>query len=130
MERRHPAVALRLLVADDERDIADTLADLLRAEGHVVQSVYRGSDVLPAVRVLRPDAVILDIAIPGISGYAVAQAIRSSFTDMRRPLMIAMSGFWTEAPDRRIAAQVGFDHHLVKPCEPQALLGLLAPLRK
>jgi CheY-like chemotaxis protein len=80
--------------------------------------------------VLRPDAIILDIAIPGMSGYAVAQAIRSSFTDIRRPLLIGVSGFWKETPDRKIAAQVGFDHHVLKPCEPEALLQLLEPLRR
>jgi CheY-like chemotaxis protein len=72
--------------------------------------------------------MIVDIAIPGMSGYAVAQAVRSSFTDIRRPLMIALSGFWKDAPDRMVAHQVGFDHHLVKPYDPAQVLRLLEPL--
>jgi CheY-like chemotaxis protein len=73
--------------------------------------------------------VILDISIPGMSGYAVAQAIRSSFTDMRRPLLIAMSGKWRETPDRMLAEQVGFDHHFGKPYDPVQLLRLLEARR-
>jgi CheY-like chemotaxis protein len=90
--------------------------------------VYAGNDVLPAARLFRPDAAILDIAIPGMSGYAAAQVIRSAFLDGRRPLLIAISGMWTDFPDRRVAQQVGFDHHLAKPCEPGAVLSLLQKL--
>ena len=120
---------IRVLVADDDRDTVETLGFILRSEGHIVHGVGSGSEVLPAVRIFRPDAVILDIAIPGMSGYAAAQAIRSSFTDVRRPLMIAVSGVWKESADRRLAEQVGFDHHLAKPCEAAELLRLLAALR-
>lgn len=119
---------LRVLVVDDDRDSVDMLAFILRDEGHIVHGVYTGNEVLPAARILRPDAIILDIAIPGMSGYAVAQVIRSSFS-AGRPLMIAISGMWKEAPDRRVAGLVGFDHHLVKPCAPDELIGLLKPLR-
>jgi DNA-binding response OmpR family regulator len=129
-ERRHPGRGLRILVADDDHDTVDTLAAVLETEGHVVQKVYSGADVLPAVRVGRPDAVILDVSVPGISGYALAQAIRHSFTDIRRPLMIAISGVWKQPPDRLIAEQVGFDHYLVKPCDPREVLELLSTLKK
>lgn len=128
--RRGPRQALRILVADDERDTVNMLAAILRDEGHVVYEAYTGKDVLPAVRLYRPDAVIMDIAIPGLSGYAVAQAIRHSFTDVRRPLLIAISGVWNEAPDRLVGEQVGFDHHLMKPCDPAELLRLLQPLAR
>jgi len=94
-----------------------------------VHGVYAGKDVLPAARLLRPDAIILDIAIPEMSGYAVAQAIRQSFTDLRLPLMIAMSGIWKDFPDREIARQVGFDHYLTKPADLANLVALLEPLR-
>jgi CheY-like chemotaxis protein len=126
-ERRSRA-PLRILVADDDRDTVDGLAFILRDEGYIVHGVYTGRDVLPAVRILRPDAVILDIAIPGMSGYAVAQAIRNSFTDLRKPLMIALSGMWTDLPDRMVAHQVGFDHHLSKPYQSADVLRLLRPL--
>jgi CheY-like chemotaxis protein len=119
-----------VLVADDDRDTVDSLAFILRDEGHVVHAVYAGSDVLPAARLFRPDAAILDIAIPGMSGYAAAQVIRSAFTESRRPLLIAISGKWKQAPDQRIAEQVGFDHHVGKPYESAEILRLLDPLQQ
>ena len=128
-ERRRGGQTLRILVADDDRDSVDTLAVILRDEGHVVHGVYTGKEVLPAVRLFRPDAILVDIAIPGMSGYAVAQAVRNSFLDIRRPLMIAVSGVWFETPDRMVARQVGFDHHLPKPYDTKQLLRLLAPLQ-
>jgi len=127
-ERRNAARALRIIVADDERDQIDTLCTLLRAEGHHVYAVQNGREVLPAVRMLRPDALILDISVPGMSGFAVAQQVRHSFVDVRRPLMIAISGVWTDASDKLIARQVGFDHYLEKPCPPNELLRLLTPI--
>lgn len=113
-------------MADDDHDTVDTLAQVLRSAGHTVHPFYTGREVLPAVRILRPDVIILDIAVPGMSGYAVAQEVRHSFLDVRRPVMIAMSGMWTETSDRLIARQVGFDHYLTKPCDPDELLRLLA----
>jgi CheY-like chemotaxis protein len=130
VERRQSGKALRILVADDERDTVDTLTRVLTNEGHVVQAVGSGKDALSVLSIFRPDAVILDIALPGMSGYAVAQAIRASFLDIRRPLMIAISGFWKEAPDRMVAQQVGFDHYLAKPYDPAQVIGLLEPLRR
>ena len=67
---------------------------------------------------------------PDLSGYAVAQAVRHSFTDMRRPLMIAISGMWRQAGDRLVAQQVGFDHYLLKPCDPREVVQLLNKLRE
>jgi two-component system, OmpR family, response regulator len=128
LERRQMTRPLRVLIADDDRDIVDIMARLLRAEGHSVQSAYTGKDVLPAVRIFRPDAIILDISIPQMSGYAVAQAIRQLFTDVRRPLLIGISGVWKDFADRRIAEQVGFDHYLEKPAEPAKLLAILETL--
>jgi DNA-binding response OmpR family regulator len=129
-ERRDTTRALRVLVADDDADTVQTLTALLEFEGHVVRAVHTGADVLPAVPSFRPDAIILDISIPGLSGYAVAQAVRHSFTDMRRPLMIAISGMWKQAGDRLVAHQVGFDHYLVKPCDPREVIQLLDKLGK
>ena len=128
-ERRAGERALRIIVADDDRDAVDMLAFVLRDEGHVVHTVYAGNEVLPAARLLRPDAIILDLAIPGMSGYAVARAIRSSFTDIRRPLMIAISGLWTQTPDRMVAQEVGFDHYLAKPYDPAEVVRLLKASR-
>jgi CheY-like chemotaxis protein len=127
--RAKGADALRILIADDERDTADTLAAVLRDEGHVVHTVYSGKAVLPAAALFRPDVLICDIAIPGVSGYAIAQAMRHSFAAGRRPMLIAISGFWREGFDQLVARQVGFDHHLLKPFDNAQLLELLAPLR-
>lgn len=124
-ERRRTDRPLRVLIVDDDRDTVATLSAILEQNGYIVQGTFNGADALPAARFFRPDAVILDISVPGISGYGVAQAIRFSFTDLRRPLMIAVSGVWQEPADQRIAQQVGFDHFLRKPCDPDELLALL-----
>jgi two-component system CheB/CheR fusion protein len=129
VERRRNSGALRVMVADDERDTVDGLALILKNEGHVVHTAYTGKEVLSAISLFRPDAVILDIGLPGVSGYAIAQAIRNSFTDIRKPLMIAITGLWMEMPDRIVAEQVGFDHFLLKPCKPDELTRLLAQAR-
>ena len=129
-ERRLAAQALRVVVADDERDTVDTLAAFLRDAGHTIYSVYTGKQVLPTVRVVRPDAIIVDVAICGMSGYAVAQEIRHTFLDLRRPLLIGISGLWNESPDKLIARQCGFDHYLDKPCDPNEVLELLAQPRR
>jgi DNA-binding response OmpR family regulator len=128
VDRRSASAQLKVIVVDDDRDTVDTLALLLGDAGHQVHKCYSGKDVLPAARVFRPDVIILDIQVPGISGYAVAQEIRHSFMEARRPLMVAITGKWGETPDRLIAGQVGFDHHLLKPCDPAKLFELLKPL--
>ncbi len=128
-DRRADGRPLRLVVADDERDVVDTLTAVLRHAGHEVYGVYNGADVLPTVRLVRPDAVIIDIALPSMSGYAIAQELRHTFTDLRRPLLIGISGKWKERSDQLIAQQVGFDHYLAKPCELDEILDLLEPLQ-
>jgi DNA-binding response OmpR family regulator len=129
-DRRRGDRVLHVLIADDERDTVSTLSAILEAEGHVVQAVFNGVEVLPAVRFFRPDAVFLDMAIPGMSGYAIAQAIRFTFTDIRRPLLVATSGVWKEPAERVFAQHAGFDHYLIKPCDPRVLLELLSSLRR
>lgn len=128
-ERRHHG-ALRILLVDDDADTVDTLAFILRDKGYVVQPVYTGSEALPAVRMFRPDVIIHDIAVPGMSGYAVAQSIRYTFTDLRRPLMIAISGVWKQLPDKKVAEQMGFDAYLTKPCDTGVLLRLVNSFKR
>ena len=128
-DRRHAPAQLRVMLADDDRDTVDMLAGILRDEGHVVYTAYSGADVLPAMQVFRPDALILDINLPKVSGFALAQATRFAFTDVRRPLLIAISGAWIQAPDRILGKQVGFDHYLMKPADPNDLLALLDVIR-
>lgn len=121
--------SLRLIIADDERDTVLTLMMILRHEGHSVKGVHSGEEVLAAAAEEKPDAIILDIQMPGMSGYTIAQELRRRFPADQGPLLIAISGKWIKPSDRMLARLAGFDHHLLKPCEPQQLLELLAPLR-
>jgi CheY-like chemotaxis protein len=117
---------LRILVADDERDQVTTLAAILQDEGHEVREVYRGSEVLHMVRDFDPDVALIDIGMPGMSGYEVARELRQEFGKLR-PLLIAVTG-WKQSSDRILARLAGFDLHLAKPFESAALLALIAPL--
>src|SRR3982751_2245785 len=117
---------LRILIADDERDQVATLALLLLDEGHEVREVYRGSEVLRMVRDFDPDVALIDIGMPGMTGYDVAREIRQVYGE-GRPLLVAVTG-WKQSSDRILARLAGFDHHLAKPFEPQALLSLIEPL--
>jgi CheY-like chemotaxis protein len=120
--------ALRVLVADDNRDTVLTLATLLREEGHDVRAAYTGTDVMRIARLHRFDVVILDIEMPEMSGYAVAQDLRTHYYGTKPPLFIAISGKWNKPSEKLLARAVGFDHHFEKPCDPNALLQLLKPL--
>lgn len=119
---------LRVLVADDERDTATMLAAILRDEGDDVHTVLRGDEVLDVVRLFRPDVVILDLNLPGMSGYAIAHEIRERHGAVA-PLLIAVSGVWKDTSERLAGKAMGFDHYLVKPCDPKQLLALLERLR-
>jgi two-component system, OmpR family, response regulator len=121
-------IRMRVLIADDDRDTATTLAMLLRDEGDTVHTTLRGDEVLEACRLLRPDVVILDINMPGMSGYAIARELRERHGTLA-PLLIAISGVWTRSSDRLVGTAVGFDHYLLKPCEPKEVLRLMEPLR-
>ncbi|HET7197859.1 MAG TPA: response regulator [Burkholderiales bacterium] len=129
MSTNEPAAAprarrLRIVVADDDRDAVLTLATLLQHEGHEVREVYRGSEVLRMVREFDPDVALVDISMPGMTGYDVAREIRQLF-GKARPVLIAVTG-WKKTSDRILAQIAGFDHHLAKPFETDALLALLA----
>jgi DNA-binding response OmpR family regulator len=119
--------SLRVVVADDDRDSVLTLMMLLREEGHEVRGVYAGRQVLAAVRALEPDVVILDIAMPDLSGWEVARLIRDRLP--RRTMLIGVSGEYKHGVDRILSELVGFDHYLVKPYDPAALIRLIEPLR-
>ena len=121
-------VRLRVLVADDNRDTTEVLAAILRDEGHDVHIALRGDEVSEIDRLIRPDALILDINMPGMSGYAVAREIRERRGPLA-PLLIAISGAWKERAEQRLAQDVGFDYYLRKPCEPAELVALLNAFR-
>jgi DNA-binding response OmpR family regulator len=117
--------ALRIVVIDDERDTVQTLMALLREEGHEARGVCNSRDALKAVQEFEADAAIIDIAMPGLTGWDVARAIRQALGE-KRPLLIAVSGEYTSSADRILANMAGFDHYLEKPCDPNVLLALLA----
>src|SRR4051812_40157742 len=117
---------LRVLIADDDRDTVVTLATILQDEGHEVREVYRGSEVLRMVRDFDPDVALIDIGMPGMTGYDVAREIRQVF-GKERPLLVAVTG-WKQSSDRILAQLAGFDHHLPKPFDPKKLIELIAPL--
>lgn len=122
------AQRLRVVIADDDRDAVMTLATILEHEGHEVREVYRGSEVLRMVRDFDPDVALIDISMPGMTGYDVAREIRQVFGE-RRPTLIAVTG-WKKTSDRILAQIAGFDHHLAKPFEAQALIDLLQSATK
>lgn len=119
---------LRILIADDDRDAASTLAMLLRESGDEVQTVLRGNEALEICRLFRPDVVISDINMPGESGYAIARELRDRHGELA-PFLIAISGVWTKATDRSVGRAVSFDRYLLKPCDPNEIGRLIEPLR-
>ena len=117
----------RLLVVDDNQDAADSLADLLRLEGHEVRVAYSGVAALEVTKAYAPDAVFLDIGMPGMDGYEVARRMRQPGRE--KVVLAALTG-WGQQVDRRRTAEAGFDHHLVKPPEPKEVDNVLAQLKR
>ena len=118
-----PQWSLRILIADDDRDTVNTLAAVMRDEGHDVKVALRGDEVLEVERLLRPDVLIVDINMPGMSGYAIARELREQ-RGVATPLLIAISGVWTRASERLLGHAVGFDHYLLKPCDPAEIVAI------
>ncbi len=113
----------RILVVDDNRDAADSLSMLLQSTGHETRVAYDGLEAVGAAIAFRPDAVLLDIGLPKLSGYDAAGRIREARgADV---LLVAVTG-WGQEEDRRRAKEAGFDHHLTKPVDPKALARILA----
>ena len=118
---------LRVLVVDDNRDVADSTASIMRMNGCDVHVAYDGKAALEFVQRLRPDAVLLDIGLPAIDGYLVAEHIRAQ-PENGRTMIVAVSGYGQEQ-DRLRSKSVGFDYHVVKPIDPTMLAGLVGSLR-
>jgi two-component system CheB/CheR fusion protein len=117
---------LRVLVVDDERDTVMTLGILLRSEGVEVRLASSGMQVPRAVAEFEPHAVLLDLALPDHSGLDVAQELRQCYGE-QCPVLIALTAFSRDV-DRQRAAASGFQHHVAKPYDPDALLKLLLSL--
>jgi len=112
-----------VLIADDNRDAADSLGMLLQMNGHLVTVVHNGRQALADIEESRPDVALLDIGMPELDGYEVARRVRLD-TRIRNTLLIAVTG-WGQATDKARAAAAGFDMHFTKPIEPHKLIELL-----
>ena len=122
--RRVAPARRRVLLVDDNRDAALSLQALLELEGHRVTLAFTGRAALDEAARLEADVVILDIGLPDLSGYDVARSLRAERGPLA-PLLIALTGYGREQDARRVR-EAGFDHHLVKPADPQLLLEILA----
>jgi signal transduction histidine kinase/ActR/RegA family two-component response regulator len=112
-----------ILIADDNADAADSLAELLRLEGYDVHVAYDGIEAITTSARVEPDVALLDVGMPRASGLAVARAIRQQPRGQLAKL-IAITG-WGQEQDRRMALEAGFDHHLTKPMLPEVVLDLI-----
>jgi CheY-like chemotaxis protein len=119
-----PAAPMRVLVVDDNHDAADTLAAMVRMLGHQAQALYDPQAVEAAIQHLQPDLVFLDLGMPGRSGFDVARSLRAQ-PGGRALRLVAVTG-WGQAEDRRRSLDAGFDQHLVKPPELEAVKQLCA----
>jgi CheY-like chemotaxis protein len=117
----------RVLVVDDNRDAARSMALLLRITGHEVQTAFDGDEALAVAEQFLPHAILLDLGLPKRNGYEVARAIRAQPWG-RSMMLIAVTG-WGEDDQRERASEAGFDHHCVKPVEAAELAPLLAAAR-
>lgn len=118
---RAAAEPLRILIADDNRDAADSLAMLLRSEGHEVMLAADGEAALQAFEAQRPSVALLDIGMPRLNGFEVAERIRRQDG---AALLVAITG-WGQSGDRDRSAAAGFNHHLTKPVDYDTLTSLL-----
>jgi PAS domain S-box-containing protein len=117
---------LRILVVDDNRDVATSFAMLLRAIGNNVRIAYDGEEAVQAAGQFRPDVAFLDIGMPKMNGYEAARAIRQQpwGHDM---VLVAITG-WGQQEDRKRSDEAGFDHHMIKPVDSDKLMSSLAGL--
>ncbi len=121
---RPTAPSVRVLVVDDNIDTAGSLEMLLRESGHDVRTAHGGPAALEAARDYRPNVVLLDIGLPVLDGYEVAQRMRQQSV-LQNVVLVAMTGYGQES-DRQRALEAGFDHHLVKPARFEQIEEILA----
>jgi PAS domain S-box-containing protein len=121
-----PKSSLRILIVDDNRDGADGLAMMLRIMGNDTTTAYDGLEGVTVAERVRPDVMLLDIGLPKLNGYEAARRIREHPWS-KHAVLIAVTG-WGKDEDRRRSHEAGFDHHLVKPVDPNVLMKLVAEL--
>ncbi|MBB3256686.1 PAS domain S-box-containing protein [Paraburkholderia bannensis] len=120
--------ARRVLVVDDNRDAAESLALLLSISGHEVRVAHAGEEALALAAVFRPQTVLLDLGMPGLSGYDVARALRA-MPESSEMVVVALTG-WGQDEDRRKTIAAGFDWHITKPADPEQIISLLTRSRR
>lgn len=113
------ASKLKIIVVDDNESSAKTMGWMLELLGHQVQLLTDGSKLIDTAKALRPNAILLDIGMPGMNGYDLCRALRT-FSEFKDTNLIAQTG-WGQEEDRRMAREAGFDHHLVKPVSLELL---------
>jgi CheY-like chemotaxis protein len=116
-------MAFSILVVDDNRDAADSVATYFRLLGYATRTAYDGAEALASAAADPPDAVLLDIALPNADGLEVCRKLRDTLPTGL--LLIAMTG-WDRPSAREQSRAAGFDHHLVKPIDPCALAAILS----
>jgi two-component system CheB/CheR fusion protein len=114
------------MVVDDNRDAAESMSMLFELWGHEVICAYDGREALAAAARYRPDAVFLDIGLPGMDGYELAERLRQQ-PESAGTVLVAITGYGQDE-DRRRSREAGIDHHLVKPVAPETLQKLLESL--
>ena len=116
--------SLRILVVDDSRDSADTMAKMLELLGNDTRTAYDGQQGVDVANEFRPDVILFDIGMPKLNGYEACRLIRGQ-TWGEKTVVIAMTG-WGQEKDKDRTREAGFDHHLVKPVDPHVLVQMLA----
>jgi signal transduction histidine kinase/CheY-like chemotaxis protein len=122
---RDSTEGLRVLVVDDNSDVAESIAMLLELQGHQVEIANDGPQALTAALRFAPEVVVLDIGLPGMDGYEVARRLRARPATKQPMLLIALTGYGREE-DREQALAAGCDHHLIKPADLEELKALIA----
>jgi CheY-like chemotaxis protein len=121
--QREPMPPLKIVVIEDNEDIADSLMEWLEEMGHRVWIAHTGPRGIDLVQEASPRVVLCDLGLPGMDGLDVCRSIRA-MREHTQPVMVALSG-WGRDNDRHKTNQAGFDHHLVKPVAPDRLYALL-----
>jgi DNA-binding response OmpR family regulator len=114
----------RVLVVDDDEDMVHSLVALLAIQGYNAKGLYSASTIISDVLDFDPDVIIMDIAMPGRSGWDAAQEVRQHRPG-KRPMLIAVTGQYPKDGDRILAEMSGYDHYLVKPFDTKVLLQLV-----
>jgi CheY-like chemotaxis protein len=116
-------VGRRILLVEDNFDLAESMAELLAMDGHIVNTAQDAASALDMLRKFEPDIVLLDVGLPGMDGYQVARRIRER-TNRRNLVVITLSGYGEEE-HCRLSIEAGCDDHLLKPLQPAAIRNLL-----